>query len=216
MIPASFPCSPGSFKAFKSHIAISIMGQPARRPSAISTLNTRMIQLKDAPVLPYANTYLLAENSSTTLWQGCAHFNTLFCSKTEGFRKSPDSAHPKRPHTLKQIPFLFAPQAILSGRPGRKQPFSSSWVNTSFDFPLWFLVPDGPLLFPECLTREFPWLNIHCFESGQTHTGMSEGPRIPLARDGNVNVSKQKEKKKVSALIKAISSSFKNILTLKI
>lgn len=50
---------------------------------------------------------------------------------------------------------------------------------------------------------EFSCLNVHCGESGQTHSRLSESLIIPLTRKGNLGISN--EKKNYRILIEIIS-----------
>lgn len=213
MIPISFPCNPRSFKPFTSHIATSIIGQTAKRLCGIYRLNSWVIELQDVLALPYANTYSPCENSLTTLWQGCEYCNKLSSSKIECIRMSPDSAPPQiATHSSRFLSYL--PLRLFTVE---NQERNVCFPLSGLIFALIFLFGSWPASF---VSRTSKWEHFlgstYIVVSDQTHSGMTESPRILLAREGSLNTSKQKEKRiSVLFLIKAISLISKNILTLK-
>lgn len=149
------------------------------------------------------------------MWQGCEYYHKPFSSKTECLRISPDSTPPQTA-TRSSTFFSYLPLWLFSveNLEGNIY-FPPSWLV----FPLIFLFRSWPASF---VSRTSKWENFlgspHTVVSDQTHSKMNECPRAPLAREGSLDISKQKEKRiSVLFLIKVISLVFFfNILTLKV
>ena len=205
MIPVSFPCSLWAFKPFTSHTAISIIGQTAPRLWNLQTeLLGNWTQRCASPALC---------KHLVTLWKlehthcdGREYYNKPFSSKTECIRMSPDSVPPQiATHSSRLLSYL--PLRLFSVE---NQEGNIYFPPSELIFPLIFLF--GSWL-ASIVSRTSKWENFlgstYTVVSDQTHSRMNESPKILLAREGSLDISKQKGKRiSVLFLIKAISLIF--------